>query len=327
MRLALLLCLKDLEPAILDLERLLRRKALEFARVVKPGRSHLRDSGPITLGQEFNAFGASVERSLKRIKESANGLLEVNLGPLSASTTSDAQSKFSTRAIEKLIVYTTFKFRQGEDTLRLSQSMSDFVFVSSALRELAIELTKIGNDLRLLNSGPGSGFSEINIPSFETEQSHFPLGQGQKQNFPLLAESLNMVCFQVIGNDLSTVLASQAGQLQTNVMTPVIIQNMLQSIDLLRQVVFAFNQKSLAGITANLDRCKQNFEAGGGLISVLGEHIGIEVAQALLAEFAGDNRGALAALSDRQMVSPEVLDILTNSGFFNALILRPNSSA
>jgi aspartate ammonia-lyase len=205
--------------------------------------------------------------------------------------------------------------------------MSDFVFVSSALRELAIELTKIGNDLRLLNSGPGSGFSEINIPSFETEQSHFPLGQGQKQNFPLLAESLNMVCFQVIGNDLSTVLASQAGQLQTNVMTPVIIQNMLHSIDLLRQVVFAFNQKSLAGITANLDRCKQNFEAGGGLISVLGEHIGIEVAQALLAEFAGDNRGALAALSDRQMVSPEVLDILTNSGFFNALILRPNSSA
>jgi len=312
MRIAVLLALKDLEPAVLDLERLLRRKALEFARVIKFGRTHLRDAAPVTLGQEFNAFGSAVERSLKRIKESSLLMLELNIGGTFVGSGLDAHPLYATKAVDKLVALTGFKLRQGEDLFRMTQSMADFLSVSSSLKELAVELSKIANDLRLLSSGPSGGLAEINLPATESEPSALLPGQLPDQASPLLAESLNMVAFQVIGNDLSTTFASHAGQLEANVMTPVIIHNLLQSIELLQKVILCFNQRCLSGITANAERCRQHFDASGGLLAVLTEQVGFDLANSLCNEFGMNSRAICTALIERQLVTPEAMEKIAN---------------
>ena len=312
MRIAVLLALKDFEPALLDLERLLRRKALEFAKVIKFGRTHLRDAAPVTLGQEFNAFGSAVERSLKRIKESSLLMLELNIGGTFVGSGLDAHPLYAAKAVEKLVALTGFKLRQGEDLFRMTQSMADFLSVSSSLKELAVELSKIANDLRLLSSGPSGGLAEINLPATESEPSALLPGQLPDQASPLLAESLNMVAFQVIGNDLSTTFASHAGQLEANVMTPVIIHNLLQSIELLQKVIFCFNQRCLSGITANTERCRQHFDASGGLLAVLTEQVGFELANSLCNEFGSNSKAICNALTERQLVTQEVMERIAN---------------
>src|SRR5262249_51880211 len=157
----------------------------------------------------------------------------------------------------KLSSFSKFRLKPGEDLLRMSQSMSDFVQISSALRQLAIELGKIANDLRLLNSGPAGGFAEIKLPPVLLSPSPLLADGLSEEVQPLLAESLNMVCFQIIGMDLSITLAAQAGQLETNPMAAAILHNLVQAIDLLKQGLFAFNQKCLAGISVDNERCQQ----------------------------------------------------------------------
>ncbi len=223
MRVAVLLSTKDLEPVLLDLERLLRRKSLEFERVIKMGRSHLQDALPITLGQEFNAFGSSIERCLKRLKEASIGLTELNIGATHVGTGLGADSKYIHAAVERLSQYTGIRLRQSDDFFRISQSMSDFVEFSSALKELAIELTKIGNDLRLLSSGPRTGLSEITAPELIVERSLIRPNTLPNRRIPTLVECINMASSQVFGNDIVVGLTAQSGQFESNMITPLII--------------------------------------------------------------------------------------------------------
>ncbi|HEY9785922.1 MAG TPA: lyase family protein [Candidatus Obscuribacterales bacterium] len=308
MRISILLSAREFEPALLDMERLLRRKALEFERVLKVGRTHLQDSVPITLGQEFNAYGSSVERSLRRIKEASSSLTEVNTGATFVGTGMNADSNFVASVLEKISSYSGIRVRQSEDYFRVSQSMADFVEFSSSLKELAIELTKIANDLRLLNSGPSAGIGEIKVPSLITEPSPLMPGTLPDSSHPTLAESLNMVCYQVMGNDTVVGLAAQAGQLESNVMTPLIIQNILMSLDLLRGVIPPFNQKFLAGITANNVRCRQLLENGGLWQAIISSQLGAEQAAALMKEAADTGVDVKKLVVERNLISQDVLD-------------------
>lgn len=263
MRIALLLNLKQLEPALVDLERLLRRKSLEFDRVVKVGRTHLQDCSPVTLGQEFNAYGSSVERSVRRIKESSQCLLELNVGSAETGTGYGADPNFGKKVTEKLSQLSGLRVRQADDLFRVSQSMSDFLEFSSAMRGLAVDLIKICNDLKLLASGPGGGFGEITLPAIQPQQTALRPGQYPDKSPPFMPECLIMACYQVLGNDYTITLAAQAGQLESNSMTPLIIHNLLQSLDLLRNAINPFNQKCLAGISANTSNCNELLDKSG----------------------------------------------------------------
>jgi len=323
MRLALLAAIKELEPILLDLERLLRRKALEFAKIVTVGRSHLRDTVPVTLGQEFNAFGSTVERCLKRIKDSCKSLFELGIGGTYIGSGFNTHPSYPKRMIEKLTTYTKLPLKPGEDYFRLSHSMADFVQVSSALKELSLELNKIASDLRLLNSGPAAGFDEIEMPRVEPLAS--PLNQEKlpDQVNPLLADSLSMVCFQVIGNDFATSLAAQAGQLQTNAMMGLIIHNLLQSIDLLGWCVLAFNQKCLSQITANVERCQAHFAESGALLAALSEQIGLAESQALLEQFQGDRQRLRRALLEENLLPQPILEKIFSHVYMTTIGERP----
>lgn len=325
MRLALLQALKELEPVLLDLERLLRRKALEFAKIVKVGRAHLQDSVPITLGQEFNAFGSTVERCYKHLKESGNCLFEINIGGTFIGTGWDAHPAYQGRMVEKLSTLSKLRLKPGEDLVRMSQSMVDFMQISSALREMALELNKIANDLRLLNSGPLASLAEIKLPAVAPYPSPLLPDVLPAGVEPLLAESVNMVCFQIIGLDLATAFACQAGQLETNAMAAVIVQNLLSSFDLLKQVLIAFGQKCLSGISANGERALQYFVLSGGLFAALCEQIGVEDAKLLLKKYGGNHEQLRQALHDGGILPQPVVEKILSHAYLTAPGLRPRA--
>ena len=308
MRIAVLLAEKEFEPVLLDLERLLRRKSLEFERVIKMGRSHLQDALPITLGQEFNAFGSSIERCLKRLKEAGVGLTELNIGATHVGTGLGADSNYIHAAVERLSQYTGIRLRQSDDFFRISQSMSDFVEFSSALKELAVELTKIANDLRLLSSGPKTGFSEITAPELIVERSLIRPNTLPNRRVPTLVECINMASSQVFGNDIVVALAAQSGQFESNVMTPLIIHNILQSLDLLRSTIEPFNSKYLRAITANHAACNLQMEEAGVVLAVVSKRLGDKRAQDLTREAEQADLTLKELVIQRALIAKEELD-------------------
>ncbi len=323
MRIALLKCLKALEPDMLDLERLLRRKALKFAKVLKPGRTHLIESQPITLGQEFSAYASGVEHSLNDIKEASEKLLELNIGAGHVGTGFNTHPAYGQRMAKKLAFLTNFPLRAGGDFLRLSHSMADFLPISAALKEFAIELSQISNDLRLLNSGPGSGLGEIKLTSFANIPSPMSVDLLSDQSVPHLAESLNMVCYQVIGNDLAITMAAQAGQLEANVMTPLIIHNLLQSVFLLTKVTSTFTKNCLNDLNINTEKCEENFSRSGFLLVALSEHIGQEACQSLVNRYGGDLPKLYQALISGTLVGEEILAKILPHTYLTSAGIRP----
>lgn len=321
MRIAILSALKETEPTLADCERLLRRKSLEFERVLKPGRVHLQDSVPITLGQEFNAYGSSIERAVRRVREASAGLLEINIGATHVGTGFDVDADYSNRMLEKLCQLLGMKFRAADDMFRATQSVADFLDFSSALRGLATDLIKIANDLRLMNSGPNAGFSEIFLPPFSLERSPLMPGHLPDRSFPALPECLLMVCCQISGNDHAIALAAQAGQFEANPMTPVICVNILDSLDLLKNIMPAFNQRCLSGITANTTKCSANAEASGAVLTALSSQIGVEKARRAIDDSKASGQDLKQVLSDKSLLSRETADrvlsykFLTTPGF------------
>ena len=322
MRIALLTSLKTFEPIMLDLERGLRRKALKFAGILKVSRTHLIDNQPITLGQEFSAFASSIEHSLKNIKETSHRLLQLNVGSGSVGTSFAVHPAYAHQMAKKLASLTKLPLSPGSDFLRLSHSMSDFLSISYALKELAIELNQISNDLRLLNSGPHAGLSEISLPSFVPIPSTTSTRLLPPQYIPHLAESLNMVCYQVIGNDLSVTMAAQAGQLETNTMSALIIHNLLQSLALLTEVSKTFTANCLGDISVNSNQCEENFRTSGFLLVALTEQIGESACQALLNSCGGDAVELHQALLRGELVSAEVLAKILPHTYLTSIGIR-----
>lgn len=307
MRLALLLGWRELEPLLLDLERLLRRKSLEFEKVAKVGRTHLQDNVPITLGQEFNAYGSSVERGVRRIKDATQHLYETNLGFTSVGTGFGADPEFPGRVIETLNAASGMKFRHAEDVFRATHSMADFVEFSSSLKELAVELQKISTDLRLLASGPYAGFGEIRIPSVFSEPSDLSPILPDKQH-PYLTECLSMVCYQVLANDTVVAMCAQSGQLDSNSMTPLLIHASLQSLEILKGSLAAFNTRCVAGITADAKRCQELLELSGATAAAIGVYLGPEKAADLWKQVKTTGKSVRELILEQKLLSAEVLD-------------------
>jgi aspartate ammonia-lyase len=310
MRLAVLLSLKEFEPAVLDLERLLRRKALELAKSAKVARSPTGEASPALLEQEFNAFGSAVERGLKRIKDMSQVLADMQGGSSAPGTASGGDLNHASRLLERLAKLTGLKLRLGEETGRSTQSVADFLHVSSSLKELAVELSKIANDLRQLGVGLHLHFADVQA-SFEAEHVPARNNATHDTNQIGVADALCVVAFQVIGNDLATALACQSGQPQLNAVSPMVVNNILQCVDLLHQSVSCFNQRFLATIAADNDRTRVNADLGGHYFALLSEHVGLEKSRQLYEEFGGSSKEISEALGERNMVPPEVLDKLS----------------
>lgn len=242
---------KDLLPALKKLRSVLSSKARSFDRVVKAGRTHLQDAVPIRLGQEFGGFAEAVQQDIDRVSRAASSLLYLPVGGNAVGTGINAGPGFRQSMVREIRKITGVKFRSCKDPFEGIQNVSPALEVSSSLRGTSITLIKIANDIRLLSSGPRTGFAEIILPPVQPGSSIMP----GKVN-PVMAEMLDMVCFQVIGNDTAIAYATQASQLELNVMMPLIAYNLLFSIQILTNGVAAFTGKCLQGIKADAQKCR-----------------------------------------------------------------------
>ncbi len=247
----------------------LRAKAAEFKDVAKPGRTHLVDALPVTLGDEFRAWASAVERAAQRITQRRDDLKEIPIGGTAVGTGTNAHHHFRATVIRRLSELAGEELRPARDGCEALASRAQLAAFSSSLKELALELIRIANDLRLLSSGPTAGLAEIRLPAVQPGSSIMP----GKVN-PVMAECLDMVSFQVVGNEAAVALAAQAGQLELNVMTPVIIHNVLESLRLLANYLPVFTERCISGIAADAGRCRALLELDPSLATLLAPRIG-----------------------------------------------------
>ncbi len=272
-KIAVLLEHRKLCDVVQEVISIFRKKATELDDVLTSARTHLQDAVPIRLGQEFAAFADSLEKDLARLTWASEELAYLNIGGTAAGTGMNSHSDYASNMATELSTLSGLKLKRGKNLVELSQNMSDLAFYSSALRNLALTLTKIVNDLRLLSSGPTTGLNEIFLPAVQPGSSIMP----GKVN-PSMLEMLNQVCFQVIGNDTTVAYSTQAGQLQLNVMMPVIAFNMLTSLKILTNALATNSRYCFAGIQANHEMCTKYFSESMGLATAMNTVIGYEKA-------------------------------------------------
>lgn len=298
---------EGLLESLTDLRQALRDKEQEFDGIIKMGRTHLQDAVPIRLGQEFGAYAAAINRDIKRISQALKGLESINMGATAVGTGLNADMDYIDAVTEVLACNTSLPLVKAENLVDATQNTDVYVAVSGALKVLAVNLSKMANDLRLLASGPRCGFNEINLPAMQPGSSIMP----GKVN-PVMAEVVNQVAFQVIGNDLTITLASEAGQLELNVMEPVMTFNLLQSLDILSNVIRVFANKCVRGITANVQRCRQMVEQSVGIITAINPHVGYETASVVAREAITTGRAVREIVLERGILTEEELDIILN---------------
>jgi len=271
LRLAILLSVDDLSDAIRELVTAFDQKATEFSHVVKMGRTQLQDAVPMTLGQEFGAFRDNVKEDIDRIHDLSRHFLEVNLGATAIGSGINTEPGYAEKAVDELRQITGQPFVLAGNLFEATFDTGAFVTFSGVLRRVAVKISKVCNDLRLLSSGPRTGFNEINLPAMQPGSSIMP----GKVN-PVIPEVVNQVAFQVIGNDLTVTMASEGGQLQLNAFEPVIVFNILQSMRMLTRAMDVLATRCVKGITANEDVCRQHVEQSIGIITALNPYIGYE---------------------------------------------------
>ena len=268
-RIAVYTILEGLVQAIEQLAASFETKAQDFKDVIKMGRTQLQDAVPMTLGQEFHAFSVLLKEEVHNLRRVAPLLLEVNLGATAIGTGLNTPEGYQTLVIENLAKVTGLPCISSEDLIEATSDCGAFVMMHSALKRTAVKLSKTCNDLRLLSSGPRAGFNEINLPELQAGSSIMPA----KIN-PVLPEVVNQVCFKVFGNDTTITFAAEAGQLQLNVLEPVIAQAMFESISLLTSACHNLRERCIDGITANVEVCWNNVMNSIGLVTYLNPIIG-----------------------------------------------------
>jgi len=280
-------------------------KAKEFAAVIKMGRTQLQDAVPMTLGQEFGAYETILGEEVERLNQNANLFLEVNMGGTAIGTGLNADPGFSKKVIKHLREATDLDIKLAPNLVEATQDTGAFIMYSSAIKRLAVKLSKIANDLRLLSSGPRAGLNEINLPPMQPGSSIMP----GKVN-PVIPEVINQIAFKVIGNDLTVTLAAEAGQLELNVMEPVIAQSLFKSIEMLKNGMATLKYRCVDGITANENNCRRMVENSIGLVTALNPVLGYEVCTGLAKEALADNRGVYELVLEKRLLSKEDLDRL-----------------
>lgn len=298
----------SLIPALSEAIATLEKKAEEFQDIVKSGRTHNQDAVPVRLGEGFRAWAYILTDHLNRIKKASEDLMILGIGGSATGTGLNTHPQYRYRVTEILSELIGKPLQPAPHMMAAMQSMSPFVHVSGCLRNLATDCIKISHDLRLMDSGPKTGIKEIQLPPVQPGSSIMP----GKYN-PVMAEMTSMVCFQIMGYDSAIALASQAGQLELNVMMPLIAYNLIHSIELMGNTLAALTQRGLAGITANRDRCLAYAEGSLSLVTALNTHIGYLNAAAVAKESLETGKSLREIVLEKQLMSEaelaKVLDL------------------
>uniref|UniRef100_A0A7V4XRJ9 Aspartate ammonia-lyase n=1 Tax=Acidobacterium capsulatum TaxID=33075 RepID=A0A7V4XRJ9_9BACT len=306
MRVATLLALETLYPVLDKLAATFEAKAKEFHDVMKSGRTHMQDAVPIRLGQEFAAYGLAIEKGKKFLTLAADSLRELGLGGSAVGTGINTHPDYRAKAVAALSRISGQKLTPAADMRWAMQSNACMADVSAALRGIALEVIRISNDLRLLSSGPNTGFAEIYLPSLQPGSSIMP----GKIN-PVMPELAAMVSFQVVGNDTAVAMAVQGGQLELNVMMPTMAYSVLQSITILANMLRQFNDRCVAGITANAERCAQYAQSTVSLATALNPYIGYAKAAEIVKESVATGQSIISIARSKGLLSEnEISEIL-----------------
>jgi aspartate ammonia-lyase len=303
MHVAILLNMQEADEALSILIRSLHKKARQFSDAIKIGRTHLMDAIPVTLGAEFEEYAYSLSRAQQKMRDAMDGLREVGLGGTAVGTGANTPKGYRKLAIRRLSEVSGLKLRPSDNMFYSLQSKLDVAAASSALRNVAIELTKMANDIRLMASGPVAGFAEVLIPAVHAGSSIMP----GKVN-PSLAECLNMVCFQVMGNDVAVAMAAQGGQFELNVMLPGMLKSVLDSTDMLKNFLPTFAEHMIDGIKANRDRLESYVEKSPVLVTLLNPYIGYLKAAEIYKEALKTNKSIRQLVLEKKLMTPADLD-------------------
>jgi fumarate hydratase, class II len=304
-RLALLLDHAPLVDSARKLQAALEHKSREFASVLKVGRTHLQDAVPITLGDVFGGYAACIQRGADDVEAASTQLTELNLGATAVGTGLNASSAYADAAVDHLRSYTGLPLRRAKNLFRVTQSMGDISAYSGAMRRLSIELGKIASDLRLLSMGPRAGLSEIALPAVQPGSSIMP----GKVN-PSVPEMVNQVCYQVMGCDVTVAMAAEAGQLELNVMMPVIAWNALHSSRILREAMSALRIRTIEGITADAARTRELLDRSTAVATALSPHIGYAATADIAKESVRTGKSIRDIAKARGVLSDAQLDAL-----------------
>ncbi|KAF1680042.1 MULTISPECIES: aspartate ammonia-lyase [Bacillus] len=299
--------LEKLLKTMEDMHSVFKQKAQEFDSVIKMGRTHLQDAVPIRLGQEFEAYSRVLERDMKRIKQSRQHLYEVNMGATAVGTGLNADPEYIKQVVKHLAGISGLPLVGADHLVDATQNTDAYTEVSAALKVCMMNMSKIANDLRLMASGPRAGLAEISLPARQPGSSIMP----GKVN-PVMAELINQIAFQVIGNDNTICLASEAGQLELNVMEPVLVFNLLQSISIMNNGFRSFTDYCLKGIEANEKRLKQYVEKSAGVITAVNPHLGYEAAARIAREAIMTGQSVRDLCLQHDVLTEEELDTILN---------------
>jgi aspartate ammonia-lyase len=296
------------EELIAELKRLIEsftRKGTEFADVIKMGRTQLQDAVPMTLGQEFNAFANGFSDEINRLSRNSKLFLEVNMGATAIGTGICAVEGYSEKCVRHMAEITNLPVELAHDLVAATPDTSVFISYSSALKRLAVKMSKTCNDLRLLSSGPRAGLNEINLPPMQPGSSIMP----GKVN-PVIPEVMNQICYKVIGNDLTVTFAAEAGQLQLNVMEPVIAWSVMESIHYLMRGMETLRKKCIDGITANREVCKTMVHNSIGIVTALNPVIGYKNSTRIAKKALQTGRGVYEIIIEEGVLTKEQLNEL-----------------
>jgi aspartate ammonia-lyase len=284
-----------------------RRKGVEFKHVLKMGRTQLQDAVPMTMGQEFEAYAATLEEEIERLNQNSALFLEINMGATAIGTGLNAAPGYAKLCASTLAQITGLPFVSAPNLIEATPDTGSYVIYSSALKRMAIKISKICNDLRLLSSGPRCGLNEINLPPMQPGSSIMP----GKVN-PVIPEVMNQICFRVIGNDLTVTMAAEAGQLQLNVMEPVLTYAIMESMALLSNGMDTLATKCVDGITANEAHCRDMVLHSIGIVTALNPYIGYKNSTKIAKEALETGKSVYNLVLEHNLLSKEKLDDILN---------------
>ena len=305
LRLTLSMKLDGMLREMQTLRNALAAKGAEFASVIKMGRTQLQDAVPMTLGQEFEAWGIMVEEDMARVQEAQALIREINMGATAIGTGLNAHPAYAALVTERLAQVSGVPVVKAKNLVEATQDAGAYVQLSGVLKRVAVKLSKISNDLRLLSSGPRAGLGEINLPAMAPGSTIMP----GKVN-PIIPEVVNQVAFEVIGNDLTVTMAAEAGQLELNAFEPVIAFNLFRSMDMLGRACRTLAQRCIQGITANREHCRRMVENSIGLVTALNPLIGYEKSAEIAKEALSSGRAVTEIVLEKGYLTREELEDL-----------------
>ena len=297
---------RSIDSAVTSLQELIaafHAKGEEFSEIIKMGRTQLQDAVPMTLGQEFEAYAATLTEEIDRLKTNMRLFYEINMGATAIGTGINADPDYAELCTRHLREITGLPLTKAANMIEATSDTGAFIMNSSALKRLAVKLSKICNDLRLLSSGPRCGLNEINLPPRQPGSSIMP----GKVN-PVIPEVVNQVAFRVIGNDLAVTLASEAGQLELNVMEPIIVLSLFENIEMLVNAMNTLREKCIVGITANPEVCRRMVYNSIGLVTALNPYLGYETSTMLAKEALQSGKGIYDLVLEHKLMDEEELN-------------------